>query len=102
MFVSVFLILITTIIDVAIKFVYDVVLRAGILHHSWEGVGGRPSREGLGSVSGYEFKSQQVYILHLDLETTCIRVLHREHNTFIRSFRVWNTRVNEFRFTKKV
>ena len=30
MFVSVFLILITTIIDVAIEFVYDVVLRAGI------------------------------------------------------------------------
>ena len=31
MFVFVFLILITTIIDVAIEFVYDVVLRAGIL-----------------------------------------------------------------------
>ena len=63
---------------------------------------GRPSTEEQGSVSGYEFKSQCVYILHLDFETICIPVLHREHDTFIRSFRVWNSRVNGFRFAIKV
>ena len=46
-------------------------------HHACEGIGAwgveRPSTEEHASVSGCEFKSQCVNILHLDFETMCIQ-----------------------------